>query len=357
MRLLILDEPTASLNENDSKNLLDILLRLKSDGVTSIIISHKLNDVEYVADRVTVIRDGETVRSIDRSAGPFDEGEIVSAMVGRTLSDRFPSRKSNIGEVALEIKDWTVHHPLYEERKVCDGVNLTVRKGEIVGVAGLIGAGRTEMAMSVFGRSYGKHIQGHLFLNGKEVHLHSVREAIDHGLAYVTEDRKGNGLLLNSSIALNTTLAKLSNVSHSGRIDEDLERQVAEEYVTKLHTKCASITQNVGNLSGGNQQKVLIGKWIFTSPDILLMDEPTRGIDVGAKYEIYCIMNDLVAEGKSVLMISSEMPELLGMCDRIYVMNEGRIVGLLDRKDATQEAIMTCILRNDATFAERQAKS
>ena len=357
VRLLILDEPTASLNESDSKNLLDILLRLKTDGVTSIIISHKLNDVEYVADRITVIRDGETVRGIDRREEPFTESVIISAMVGRALSDRFPPRKSNIGEVALEIRDWTVHHPLYEERKVCNGVNLTVRKGEIVGIAGLIGAGRTEMAMSVFGRSYGKRIQGHLFLNGKEVHLRSVREAIDHKLAYVTEDRKGNGLLLNSSIALNTTLAKLANVSHGINIDSDLERVVAEDYVAKLHTKCAGVAQNVGNLSGGNQQKVLIGKWIFTSPDILIMDEPTRGIDVGAKYEIYCIMNDLVAEGKSVLMISSEMPELLGMCDRIYVMNEGRIVGLLDKKDATQEAIMTCILRNDAAFAAGQAKS
>ncbi|HIW36812.1 MAG TPA: sugar ABC transporter ATP-binding protein [Candidatus Treponema faecavium] len=346
VKLLILDEPTASLNETDSKALLDLLLRFKADGMTSIIISHKLNEVSYVADRITVIRDGQTIRTLDKKHESFNEDVIISAMVGRDLTDRFPKRTSSIGNVSLEIKNWTVYHPLYENRKVCDNISLNVRSGEVVGIAGLIGAGRTEMAMSVFGRSYGRDVSGQVFLNGKEVHMHSVRSAIDHHLAYVTEDRKGNGLVLSDSIATNTTLAKLDKVSRRNILDPDLERRVAEEYREKLHTKCSSIDQLAGNLSGGNQQKVLLSKWMFTDPEILILDEPTRGIDVGAKYEIYCIINDLVAEGKSVLMISSEMPELLGMCDRIYVMNEGRIVGELAKDEATQESIMSCILQN-----------
>ncbi len=359
VKLLILDEPTAALNETDSKQLLDLLLRFKADGMTSIIISHKLNEVSYVADRITVIRDGQTIRTLDKKTESFDENVIISAMVGRSLTDRFPKRESAVGDVALEIRNWTVFHPLYEGRKVCDDVNLNVRRGEVVGVAGLIGAGRTEMAMSVFGRSYGRDIKGRIFLNGKEVHLHSIRSAIDHHLAYVTEDRKGNGLILASSIAENTTLAKLDKVSHHQVLDPDLERQIAEEYKEKLHTKCSGIEQLVGNLSGGNQQKVLLSKWMFADPDILILDEPTRGIDVGAKYEIYCIINNLVAEGKSVLLISSEMPELLGMCDRIYVMNEGRIVGELSRDEATQESIMGCILKGspNSVVPEKEPES
>ncbi len=351
VKLLILDEPTASLNESDSKQLLDLLLRFKADGMTSIIISHKLNEVSYVADHITVIRDGQTIRTLDKNIDSFDENVIISAMVGRSLTDRFPKRTCSAGDVALEIKNWTVYHPLYEEQKVCDGVNLNVRRGEVVGIAGLIGAGRTEMAMSVFGHSYGRNISGQVFLNGKEVHMHSVRSAIEHHLAYVTEDRKGNGLILSSSIAENTTLAKLDKISRHQILDPDLERTVAEEYREKMHTKCSGIEQFVGNLSGGNQQKVLLSKWMFADPEILILDEPTRGIDVGAKYEIYCIINNLVAAGKSVLMISSEMPELLGMCDRIYVMNEGRIVGELDRSEATQESIMACILQSSSTAA------
>ncbi|GHV79228.1 xylose ABC transporter ATP-binding protein [Spirochaetia bacterium] len=350
VRLLILDEPTASLNETDSTHLLDLLLELKRSGVTSIIISHKLNEVAYVADRVTVIRDGNVITTMDKNSGSedhgsFEEGAIIKAMVGRSLTDRFPKREAHIGEIAFEVKDWNVYHPLYEGRLVCKNVNINVRKGEVVGISGLMGAGRTELAMSVFGKSYGTNISGKIFINGKEEKLNSVQDAIEKKLAYVTEDRKGNGLVLSNSISVNTSLAKMNKVSKYKVIDRDREIQVAEDYRQKLNTKCAGVLQEVGSLSGGNQQKVLLGKWMFADPEILILDEPTRGIDVGAKYEIYTIINQLAAEGKSVLMISSELPEILGMCDRVYVMNEGKIVAELPKEKASQESIMACIVQ------------
>lgn len=345
VKLLILDEPTASLNERESKALLDLLLELKKKGVTSIIISHKLNEVSYVADAITVIRDGTVIKSLYKGKDPFDENTIIAAMVGRELSDRFPKRQSNIGDVVFEVKDWCVDHPVFDGIKVCDHVNFNVRKGEVLGISGLMGAGRTELAMSIFGRSYGTNIRGKLFLNGKEVKFPNVKSAIDAGLAYVTEDRKGNGLILTESIAKNTTFAKLSRISKNGVIDFGLENKYAEEMRKEMHTKCASVFEDVGNLSGGNQQKVLVGKWLFAEPDILILDEPTRGIDVGAKYEIYCIINQMIADGKSVIIISSEMPEILGMCDRIYIMNEGKMVGEMQGSEATQEKIMAAILK------------
>ena len=346
-RLLILDEPTSSLNESDSKALLDLMLKLKKEqGLTSIIISHKLNEISYVADKITVIRDGSTIETLTKGVDDISEARIIKGMVGRELSDRFPKREPHIGEVMMEVKDWNVYHPLYTDKKIVKDVNLNVRKGEVLGISGLMGAGRTELAMSIFGKSYGENITGQLFINGKEVHLKSVKDAIRHKLAYVTEDRKGNGLILTNPIKTNTTLANLEEVSNRSVIDKDKELSVANEYKDKLKTKCPTVEQNVGNLSGGNQQKVLLAKWMFANPDILILDEPTRGIDVGAKYEIYCIINQLVAEGKSVIMISSELPEILGMCDRIYVMNEGQMVGELDGKDATQEKIMTYILQS-----------
>lgn len=344
-KLLILDEPTASLNEDDSKALLELLLKFKKEGMTSIIISHKLNEISYVADKITVIRDGSTIETLDKKTDDISENRIIQGMVGRELSDRFPKREPKIGEVLMEVKNWNVYHPLYTERKVVDNVNIKVKRGEVVGISGLMGAGRTELAMSLFGKSYGDKISGQLFLQGKEVHLDTVQDAIKHKLAYVTEDRKGNGLILSNPIKINTTLANLDAISTHSIIDKDKEYAVAVEYKEKLKTKCPSVEQNVGNLSGGNQQKVLLAKWMFTDPDVLILDEPTRGIDVGAKYEIYCIINQLVAEGKSVVMISSEMPEILGMCDRIYVMNEGRIVGELEGKEVTQELIMSHILK------------
>ncbi len=346
-KLLILDEPTSSLNEDDSKALLDLLLEFKKQGLTSIIISHKLNEVSYVSDKITIIRDGMTIETLDNTAGEIDEARIIKGMVGRDLTDRFPKRTPNIGEVNMEVSNWSVYHPIYSERKVVDDVSINVRKGEVVGISGLMGAGRTELAMSIFGKTYGTNITGSLKINGNEVKLHNANEAIKAGIAYVTEDRKGNGLILSNSIKYNTTLANLDAVSSKLVIDKDKEFAVAEEYRDKLRTKCPTVEQNVGNLSGGNQQKVLLAKWMFADPEILILDEPTRGIDVGAKYEIYCIINDLVAAGKSVLMISSELPEVLGMCDRIYVMNEGKIAGELSGAEATQEKIMSYIVKTN----------
>ncbi len=346
VRLLILDEPTSSLNEQDAQNLLDLLLRLRKEkNITSIIISHKLNEIAYVADKITIIRDGSTIETLDKNAGEISEPRIIKGMVGRDLTNRFPPRQPNVGEVSMEVKNWTVYHPLYTERKVVDDVSITLRKGEVVGIAGLIGAGRTELCKSVFGRAYGTKISGQLLIDGKEVYLNSVSEAIQAGLAYITEDRKGDGLVLSDSIKHNTTLARLDFVSERGVVDVDKEYQAADEYKKKLGVKAPSVEQVVGNLSGGNQQKVLIGKWMFAQPDIMMLDEPTRGIDVNAKYEIYCIINDLVAQGKSVLMVSSELPEILGMCDRTYVMCEGRIVGEFTREEATQEKIMDRIMQ------------
>jgi len=346
VKLLILDEPTASLNENDSQKLLELLLRFKEQGMTSILISHKLSEVSQVADRITIIRDGRTIETLTKETDDIGEGRIIKGMVGREMSSRFPAREPEIGEVTMEVKNWTVHHQLYDERLVCRDVSFNLRRGEVVGVSGLMGAGRTELAMSIFGRSYGRNISGSIFINGREVHLRNVRDAIRNRIAYVTEDRKGNGLILSNNIRVNATLANMGRISSAGRIDTDMERMAANEYSDKLNVKKQSIEQDVQNLSGGNQQKVLLSKWMFAEPDIFLLDEPTRGIDVGAKFEIYKIINDLVAEGKSVLFISSEMPELLGMCDRIYVMSEGRIVRELSRDEASQEVIMASILQS-----------
>ena len=345
-RLLILDEPTSSLNESDSKALLDLLIRLKGEGLTSIIISHKLNEVSYVADDITVVRDGQTIETLVKGTDDISEDRIIKGMVGREIADRFPKRHGvEIGETAMEVKDWTVYHPVYPDKKVVDNVNFYVRKGEVLGISGLMGAGRTELAMSIFGRSYGSSISGQVLINGKEVKMTNSKSAIKQGLAYVTEDRKGNGLILSNTIRENTTLANLEGVSAAGVIDFDKEYAVAEEYREKLRTKTPSVEQLVGNLSGGNQQKVLLAKWMFAGPDVLILDEPTRGIDVGAKYEIYNIINTLVADGKSVIMISSELPEVLGMSDRIYVMNEGRFVAEFKGSEATQEGIMAAILK------------
>ena len=346
-KLLILDEPTSSLNETDSKALLDLMLEFKKQGMTMIIITHKLNEVAYVADKITVVRDGSTIETMDKTKTEISEDRIIQGMVGRELTDRFPKRQGvRIGDINMEVDNWTVYHLLYPERKVVDNVSINVRKGEVVGIYGLMGAGRTELAMSIFGRSYGTGITGTLKLNGKEITLKNPKEAIKNKIAYVTEDRKGNGLVLTNPIKINTTLANLDSISKHKVIDKDKEYQVAEEYRAKLRTKCPSVEQNVGNLSGGNQQKVLLAKWMFTEPDVLILDEPTRGIDVGAKYEIYCIINDLVAAGKSVIMISSELPEVLGMSDRIYIMNAARIVGELKAEDASQEIIMASILKS-----------
>ena len=337
-RLLILDEPTSSL-----------MLGFKKQGMTMIIISHKLNEVAYVADKITVVRDGATIETIDnRGPEPVSEERIIKGMVGREMTNRFPKREGvTVGDIQLEVDNWTVHHPLYPERKVVDNVSMYVRKGEVVGIYGLMGAGRTELAMSIFGQTYGVNISGTMKIDGKEVKIKKgADDAIRHKIAYVTEDRKGNGLVLSQSIKVNTSLAHLDAISNHMVIDGDKEYAVAEEYREKLKTKTPSVEQLVGNLSGGNQQKVLLAKWMFAEPDIMLLDEPTRGIDVGAKYEIYCIINDLAAAGKCVVMISSELPEVLGMSDRIYIMNEGKFVGEMKASEATQENIMALILQS-----------
>ncbi len=342
VKLLILDEPTAALQENDSKKLLDLMLELKAQGVTCIIISHKLNEVRYVADTVTVIRDGTSVSRLD--AKGLSEDKIVRDMVGRDMSHRYPERTPNPGETVLEVKNWNVWHPEQAERQVIEDISFAVRAGEVVGIAGLMGSGRTELAMSIFGRSWGRNISGEVQMRGRAVDVSDVPRAIAAGLAYVTEDRKHLGLVLDESIRFNTTLANLPGVSKAGVLNEAEETAVAEKYRRAMATRTPSVIQKVGNLSGGNQQKVVLAKWLFTGPEVLILDEPTRGIDVGAKYEIYTIINELAAQGKAVVMISSEMPELLGMCDRIYVMNEGAFVGELSAAEASQERIMSLIV-------------
>ncbi|MBY0011080.1 multiple monosaccharide ABC transporter ATP-binding protein [Paenibacillus typhae] len=346
VKLLILDEPTAALNEDDSENLLTLILELKKRGISSIIISHKLNEIEKVADSVTILRDGRTIRTLDMKQDAVTEDVIIKGMVGRDLTNRYPERTPELGETIFEIRDWEVYHPTQADRKMLDRINMHIRRGEVVGIAGLMGAGRTELAMSVFGKSYGRRISGELLMHGREVHFNDISQAIAGGLAYVTEDRKHYGLILIDDIKRNISLSSLNKLSRHGVIDENKEVLVAEEYRRKLNIKTPSILQKTVNLSGGNQQKVVLSKWIYAQPDVLILDEPTRGIDVGAKYEIYSIINSLAAEGRGVLVISSELPEIIGMCDRIYTMCEGRITGEVQRQDATQELLMKYMTRS-----------
>jgi putative multiple sugar transport system ATP-binding protein len=347
VRLLILDEPTASLNENDSDALLELLMEFRRQGLTSIIISHKLNEIRKVADQITILRDGGTVETLDCHREEISEDRIIKGMVGREMEDRYPARDGvPIGDMVFEVKNWNVYHQNHRDRQFLHNINFNVRAGEVVGIAGLMGAGRTETAMSIFGRSWGHNISGEVYIRGKKVDVSNIPKAVDAGLAYVTEDRKQLGLVLINNIMHNTTLANLKGVSSLGVIDEHREATVATDYRTKLRIRSHSIYQEAVNLSGGNQQKVVLSKWLFTNPELLILDEPTRGIDVGAKYEIYTIINQLAAEGKGILMISSEMPELLGTCDRIYVMNEGRIVAELSKSEASQESIMRAIMRS-----------
>jgi putative multiple sugar transport system ATP-binding protein len=344
VKLLILDEPTASLNENDSEALLALLLDFKAHGITCILISHKLNEIKKVADQITIIRDGATIETLDTPE--ISEDRIIKSMVGRELKDRYPKREPRLGETIFEVKDWVVYHPLQPERQIIKGISLHVKQGEIVGIAGLMGSGRTEFAMSIFGRAYGQRIGGEVLLHGKRLDISTINKAVDSGIAYVTEDRKTYGLNLIDHIKHNITLANLQGVSKAAVIDDIQELNTANDYRQKTNIRCSSVYQTVGNLSGGNQQKVVLSKWLFANPEVLILDEPTRGIDVGAKYEIYTIINQLAASNKAVIVISSEMPELLGICDRIYVMNEGRIVGEMLAKEASQDKIMRAIIRS-----------
>lgn len=338
VKLLILDEPTAALNEDDSANLLNLLKELKKKGITSIMISHKLKEVEAIADSLTVLRDGKTIIRMERK--DINEQEIIKNMVGREIEDIFPKRPEfKGGEVVLE----TVHLNSFDKqlnRYIVSDANIKLRKGEVVGLAGLMGAGRTELAHSIFGNPKNYRITGKIIAFNKSVDLNSPKSAIDQGIAYVSEDRKKDGLILLETISQNITVSNLKKISRFGILDFARQNKFAEHYVKAIDIKTPSILQQVKNLSGGNQQKVQIGKWLFSDPKILILDEPTRGIDVGAKYEIYTIINDLVAQGMSILIISSELPEILGMCDRIYVIAEGVQTAEYDIKDATPEKIM-----------------
>ncbi|WP_329793941.1 multiple monosaccharide ABC transporter ATP-binding protein [Lentzea sp. DG1S-22] len=347
VKLLILDEPTAALNDDDSQHLLDLLEGLRSEGITCVIISHKLGEVTRIADTVTVLRDGRTIETLP--AQGLSEERIIAGMVGRDLEHRFPPRTPDIGEEVLRIENWTVHSPAQPDRVVVDGATLSVRRGEIVGLAGLMGAGRTELAMSVFGRSYGVGISGRVLKDGREIDTRSVQAAIRNGLAYVSEDRKRYGLNLIEGVQRNVSAAALGKLSKRGWVNENEEYTVAERFRRSMGIRTSTVTTPTGTLSGGNQQKVVLAKWMFTDPDVLILDEPTRGIDVGAKYEIYSIINDLAAQGRAVLVISSELPELLGLCDRVYALSEGRITGEVSREEATQERLMQYMTRGQSS--------
>lgn len=346
VQLLILDEPTAALNDEESKKLLDIMLELKQQGMTCIIISHKLGEISFVADSITIIRDGQTIETLFKDVDDFSEDRIIKGMVGREIKNRYPSRESHLGPVLFEVKNWNVFHPDDPHRQMLKDISFYVKKGEVVGFAGLMGAGRTELMMSLFGQSYGANISGEIFKNQKKITNRDVKTAIHNGMAYVSEDRKHYGLVLINDIKWNMSLASLDRArfSKSGVLNDNEEILAAEEYRKRMNIKCHSIEQTVSNLSGGNQQKVVLAKWMLSEPDLLILDEPTRGIDVGAKYEIYSIINDLAAAGKAIAVVSSEMAELLGICDRIYVINEGEIAGELENVNLTQEDIMKQIV-------------
>ena len=352
VKLLILDEPTAALNEDDSENLLQLIRELKESGVTCIMISHKLREITAIADTITVLRDGATICSLDAREREISEAEIIKNMVGREMDDIYPKReKKNFGDIAFELKDWTVVDPAREGKEILHHVNINVREGEIVGLQGLMGAGRTELALSVFGNTPHYHITGgELYMGGKQVRFKNPKAAIKGGLAYVTEDRKGNGLILIQDIKYNNTIANLEALTKGFAINQNEEVKVANEYKKSINIKAPSVEQKVGNLSGGNQQKVQIAKWLFVEPKVLILDEPTRGIDVGAKYEIYTIMNRLVEQGMSIIMISSELPEVLGMSDRLYVMSEGEITGELTAEEATEEKVMAMAVKSEGGY-------
>ncbi|MEY4425400.1 MAG: hypothetical protein RJB56_1027 [Actinomycetota bacterium] len=341
VKLLILDEPTAALNDEDSAHLLSLLRHLKDQGISCIIISHKLNEIAAIADKTTIIRDGKAIETLDMKADHVDQERIIKGMVGREMDNRYPAHETNVGGAEiLRVENWTAHHPDDPNRVVVDNVNIHVRKGEIVGLAGIMGAGRTEFARSLFGKSWGTKISGKVFVNGKEIQVNTIKQAIDNGLAYATEDRKRFGLNLIDDIKRNISIASLDDFVKRGLVNDNEEFKVASEYRTSMNIKAPSVLSVVGKLSGGNQQKVVLSQWINVKPEVLILDEPTRGIDVGAKYEIYTIIQRLADEGKGVIVISSELPELLGICDRIYAISEGCITGEVSKAEANPELLM-----------------
>ncbi|PCN48169.1 ABC transporter ATP-binding protein [Curtobacterium sp. 'Ferrero'] len=355
VKLLILDEPTAALNDDDSAHLLDLIRSLQAEGMTAIIISHKLNEIKAIADKVTIIRDGKTIETLDMHGDDVSEDRIIRGMVGRDLSSRYPEREPKIGEELLRIEDWTVHHPLDGSREIIHQANLTVRAGEVVGIAGLMGAGRTELAMSVFGHSYGTGISGTVYKRGVPIKTNTVTRAIDNGIAYATEDRKRYGLNLIDDIKRNISGSALGKLANWGFVNSSQETTVASQFLKSMNIKAPSVNAVTGKLSGGNQQKVVLSKWMYADPDVLILDEPTRGIDVGAKYEIYTLINSLADQGKGIIVISSELPELLGICDRIYTLSEGTITADVPRSEATPEVLMQYMTQERETPVNERA--
>lgn len=337
-KILILDEPTAALTESETRQLFRILKDLKNHGVTCIYISHRLEEIFEIADTVTVLRDGKTI-STDPISN-LTEDEIIRRMVGRELTQRYPKVPHKAKRTIMEVRNFSVYDKDNPEKKIIDNVSFEIKEGEILGISGLMGAGRTELFMSIFGAYPGRK-EGEIWLEGKKISINNPREAIEHGICYLSEDRKRYGLVLMMDIKDNILLPNYQKFASAGVINIPKSLSTALDYVGKLRIKIASPFQQVMNLSGGNQQKVIIAKWLLANPKILILDEPTRGIDVGAKYEIYNLMNQFVDQGVGIVMISSELPEILGMSDRILVMQKGKIAGQLMADEATQEKIMT----------------
>ncbi|HBR02687.1 MAG TPA: D-xylose ABC transporter ATP-binding protein [Ruminiclostridium sp.] len=335
-KLIVMDEPTSSLTDREIAILMDVIRRLRTQGVTVVFISHKLSEVFEISDRVTVLRDGECIDTLVTK--DCDESQLIQMMVGRPLTDIFPKSEVPIGDTLLEVRNLCAG-------KLVKDVSFELKKGEILGFAGLVGAGRSEVMRAVFGVD--RLTSGKIIIDGQTLRYHRPSESIKKGLGFMPEDRKLQGLILGMAVRENTTLASLGEISNACIINSKKEREVSLNYIEKLSIKTTGIEQKVNNLSGGNQQKVVIAKWLAIKPKVLILDEPTRGIDVGAKKEIYALMGKLAAEGVGIIMISSELPEVIGMSDRIVVMHEGCVRGTLDRKEASQEAIMNIILREN----------
>ena len=333
-RIVIMDEPTASLSEREVERLFEVITRLRGAGAGIIYISHRLEEIATIADRITVLRDGETVATQD--AHDVTRADLIRMMVGRELDAVFPKRQVTLGDTALSVRD------LSNVRTGVRGVSLSVRRGEILGLAGLVGSGRTQLAETIFGLT--PATGGEIAIDGAPVAIGSPADAIDRGIAYVPEDRRQHGVVLDMSVAANATLASLSDVSRNGLIRRDSERASAQRYINELRIKASSVDAEVGSLSGGNQQKVALARWLATAPSVLILDEPTQGVDVGSKAEIHRLMQDLAERGMAIIMISSELPEILGMSDRIAVMHAGTIVTTMEREAATAANVMAAAL-------------
>jgi D-xylose transport system ATP-binding protein len=337
-KLLILDEPTSALTEKEVETLMHILKTLKQKGVTCIYISHKIEEFFKIADTITVLRDGKTIDTvkIDNTSIP----EIITMMVGREIKERFPKQKHKMKEIVLEINNLTASDPDHPEKALIEDISFSLHRGEILGIAGLMGSGRTELVTTLFGE-YGINISGRLFMKGKPYEIRSARHSMNNGISFVPENRKEQGLILNQSILENLSLPNLTRFSTLFSINKHEEITTCQKISNRLAIKYNSLTAEVNSLSGGNQQKVVIAKWLISDPEILILDEPTRGIDVGAKYEIYKLMNNLAAMGVAIIMVSSELPEILALSDTILVMYKGRCTGILTQQEATQEKIMS----------------